>query len=58
MINERHEGKVMIIVDNQEMDKIDKNKQRIIEQEQNQRNTDKICKVKTFEDDIESNMNG
>lgn len=31
MINERHEGKVMIIVDNQEMDKIDKNKQRIIE---------------------------
>lgn len=31
MINERHEGKVMIIVDNQEMDKIDKNKQGIIE---------------------------
>ena len=58
MINERHEGKVMIIVDNQEMDKIDKNKQRIIEQEQNQRNTDKICKVKTFEDDMESKMNG
>ena len=31
MINERHEGKVMIIVDNQEMDKIDKNKKIIIE---------------------------
>lgn len=31
MINERHAGKVVIIVDNKEMDKIDKNKQRTIE---------------------------
>lgn len=53
MINERHEGKIMMIItigDNMEMDKIDNNKQRTIEQKQNQRNTGKTCKV----DDIKS----